>query len=174
MRMKGTILGALLFLAILFARAQAPDRPLRAIGEFTNIRATEGHAYGYTVDLWRDGNSVVGFFYCAAGLEGDTPVGKLESVNFRPRTGQLTFTAKLSTGVTLLPNGAQQPSHDLFQFTGTLKSNTLTGTLTRSPSSERETVALTLRANEALPATRTYRDWQNYATDLLKARGPRW
>jgi len=50
------------------AFAQDPSRPLRAIGRFSNLRLTEEHAYGYTFDLWRDGDSIVGLFLASEGL----------------------------------------------------------------------------------------------------------
>ena len=48
------LLALLSIAAALSAFAQNPDRPIRAIGEFSNMRFTEEHAYGYAVDLWRD------------------------------------------------------------------------------------------------------------------------
>jgi hypothetical protein len=112
--------------------AQNPGRPIRAIGEFSNMRYTEEHAYGYTVALWRDGDTAVGQFLVSEGLQGDTPTGMLENVRFDSRTGALSFTAKLTTGATILPGGRQEPSRDLFKFSGTLKATTLTGSIMRS------------------------------------------
>lgn len=121
-RMNGDVFGRLTcFLSLLFvgaaltAFARDPDRPIRAIGDFSNMRYTEEHAYGYTVELWRDGDSAIGVFLVSAGLQGDTPVGMLENVRFDSRTGALSFTAKLTTGVAVLPGGRQEPSRDLFE-----------------------------------------------------------
>src|ERR1017187_3008288 len=93
-RMKGDVFRRLTcFLALLStgtalpAFAQDPDRPIRAIGDFSNVRYTEEHAYGYTVELWRDGNSAIGLFLVSEGLQGDTPMGMLENVRFDSRTG---------------------------------------------------------------------------------------
>src|ERR1039457_6913256 len=131
--------------------AQDADRPIRAIGEFSNTRHTEGHDYGYTVDLWRDGDLVIGLLYVSEGLEGDAPTGMLENVKLQSRTGALSFSARLTTGITLLPDGRQEPSRDLFEFSGTLKAATLTGTLQRSDPRQpagrrsRDRVALRIR-----------------------------
>ena len=93
--------------------AQNPGRPVRAIGEFSNMRYTEEHAYGYAVELWRDGDSAIGLLLVAEGLQGDTPTGTLDNVRFDARTGALSFTAKLTIGVAILPGGRQEPSRDL-------------------------------------------------------------
>lgn len=174
------------------ALAQDPNRPLRAIGEFSNVRFTEEHAYGYMVDLWRDGDSVVGLFFASEGLQGDTPTGMLENVKFNSRTGALSFTAKLTMGVTLLPGGGQEPSRDLFEFSGTLKvgeirlapagyvEGVVTGTLKRSdprqparPAS-RESIQLKMQPQADLLPGNTYAEWKRQVDEILKRRGPKW
>jgi len=160
--------------------AQGPDRPIRALGEFSNVRSTEEHAYGYAVELWRDADSPIGLFFVSEGLQGDTPTGLLENVRFDSRTGALSFTAKLSIGVVLLPGGRQEPSRDLFEFSGTLKSTVLTGTLTRSdprqPSrrSSRERVQLKRRGQAAMMPAGTYIEWRRLTDEILRRRGPKW
>jgi len=85
------------------AFAQAANRPISAIGEFSNMRYTEEHAYGYAVELWRDGGSIIGLFLAAEGPQGDSPTGMLENIKFNSHTGALSFTAKLTIGVAFLP-----------------------------------------------------------------------
>src|SRR5437879_10467002 len=106
--------------AALPAFAQELNRPIRAIGEFSDMRYTEEHAYGYAVELWRDGDSVIGLLLVSEGLQGDTPTGILENIRFDSRTGALSFTVKLATGATILSGGGQEPSRNLFEFSGTL------------------------------------------------------
>ena len=76
--MKGDVFGEVFrrltcFLALLLTGAalpvfaQNPDRPIRAIGNFSNMRYTEEHAYGYAVELWRDGDSAIGLFLVSEG-----------------------------------------------------------------------------------------------------------
>ena len=174
------IAGALALVFAICAFAQDPNRPLRAVGDFSNMRFTEEHAYGYAVDLWRDGDSVVGLFLASEGLQGDTPTGMLENVKFNPRTGALSFTAKLTTGVTLLPGGGQEPSRDLFEFSGTLKSAVLTGMLKHSDARQparpasRETVQLKLQSQAFLLPASSYAEWKLQAGEILKRRGPKW
>ena len=166
--------------AALPVSAQSPDRPIRAVGEFSNMRVTEEHAYGYAVDLWRDGGSAIGLFFVSEGLQGDTPAGVLENVRFDSRTGALSFTAKLTTGVVLLPGGRQEPSRDLFEFSGTLKAKVLTGTLKRSDPQQpsrlgsREHVQLKTRPQAALLPAGSYAEWKGQADEIMKRRGPKW
>jgi hypothetical protein len=96
------------------------------------VRQTEEHAYGYTIQLWRDGDSAIGLFFVAEGLQPDMPAGMIENVRFDSRMGALSFTAKLSTGVAILRGGQQEPTRDLFEFSGTLTATALTGTIQRS------------------------------------------
>src|ERR1700719_513521 len=84
------------FIAAAFA--QAP-RPITFVGEFSNMRYTEEHAYGYSVQLWREGSAVFGLLLASEGLAGDTPAGLLEDLKYDPRAGKLSFQAKLTMGV---------------------------------------------------------------------------
>lgn len=162
--------------------AQAADRPIRAIGEFSNIRYTEEHEYGYAVQLWRDGESLVGLFLAAAGLQGDTPVGLLENVRFNTRTGALSFIARLSTGVALLPDGRTEPARDRFEFTGILATKSLRGTLkhldARNPPAvprPAEQVYLKLLPpGMNMPEARSYAEWRRSVDSILAVRGPKW
>lgn len=174
------------FLALLLTGAGLPafaqqlDRPIGAIGDFSNMRYTEEHAYGYAVELWRDGDSVIGLLLVSEGLQGDTPTGMLENVRFDARTGALSFTAKLTTGVAVLPGGRQQPSRDLFEFSGTLKGTVLTGTLKRSDARQpsraasREQVQLKINPQAVMIPAGSYAQWKRQADEILKRRGPKW
>src|SRR5258708_27320323 len=183
------------FLALVVATSgfgQDPNRPLHAVGEFSNMRFTDEHAYGYAVDLWRDGDSILGLFLAREGLAGDTPTGMLENVKFNPRTGALAFTAKLTTGVTLLPGGGQEPSRDLFDFSGTLKvgeirlgavsfvDGVVAGTLQRSDprqpsrSISPERVELKIQRRAVWLAATSYAEWKRQIDEILKRRGPKW
>src|SRR5689334_12968176 len=93
---------------------------ISVVGEFSNMRFTGEHAYGYSVQVWRAGGQLVGLFLASEGLAGDTPAGILENVTFDTRTGALSFRAKLSIGSDVQANGSQAPSWDLFEFTGKL------------------------------------------------------
>jgi hypothetical protein len=161
--------------------AQDRDRPIRVIGEFANFRSTEEHTYRCDVELWRDGDSVIGLFFAAEGRNEDMPAGMLENVRFDSRTGALSFTAKLTiAGAIDLPGLRQEPSRDLFEFSGTLKPTVLSGTLKRSdlrqpfrPSS-RERIHLRKRSPDGAFPAGSYAEWKRIADLILKARGPKW
>jgi hypothetical protein len=69
-----------LFLAFCPFTMGAEDGSSSFVGEFSNVRHTAEHAYGYSVMLWNDGDQLFGLFSAANGLAGDTPVGLLENV----------------------------------------------------------------------------------------------
>ena len=162
------------------AQAQSTARPIQPLGEFSNMRFTEDHAYGYAVQLWRDGPSVIGLLLVAEGPPSDTPAGLLEHVTFDTRTGALAFTARLTTGEQLLSGGGQQPSRDLFVFTGTVRRGELAGTMKRSdaaqPSRPASSERIRLRKQTEMPFPRaaTYEEWKRGIDEILKSRGPRW
>lgn len=159
--------------------AQTPTG-FTTIGEYSTMRFTEEHAYGYSVQIWRDGDSIVGLFFAADGLAGDTPAGRLENVVFRPATGELSFQSRLSMSVVLKPDGSQQPSRERFEFTGKLSPAALVGTLkrydvlqsARPPKVERITFR-PLR-NRDLFGAQTKTEWEGKASEILKRRGPKW
>ena len=175
---RGHLILVTLACALSSLAQERPDRRIQPAGVFSNMRFTDEHAYGSTVELWRDGNSLIGVLLVSEGLQGDTPTGILESVRFDARTGALSFNAKLTTGMLMLPGGKEQPSLELFQFTGTLKPAMLTGTMKRSdlrqpshPASEEQ-----VRLKSQPPATvaaKTYGEWLREVQEVLKFRGPK-
>ena len=115
------------------------------------MRYTEEHAYGYTVQLWREGASVFGLFLASEGLAGDTPTGLLDDLKYDPRSGKLSFKAKLTIGI----DARRQPSHDLFEFDGARSAQAVSGVLKRVGASERINLRK-LQLDAALPPPRTY------------------
>jgi hypothetical protein len=160
--------------------AQSPAAPLRIVGEYSNIKFTGEHAYGYTVQLWQQGDRLFGFLESSDGLAGDTPIGTLDEVQYDRRNGSLSFRAKLTMGMALLAQGREEPSRDLFEFRGTLKRAALTGTITRQdmlrpqvkPKSGQ--VRLPKQSDETMIEAQTYAEWKTLADQLLKFRGPKW
>jgi hypothetical protein len=154
------------FIAAAFA--QAP-RPITFVGEFSNMRYTEEHAYGYSVQLWREGSAVFGLLLASEGLAGDTPAGLLEDLKYDPRSGKLSFKAKLTMGA----DAWQQPSHDLFEFDGKLGAATIFGVLKRSAAMERINLPK-LQPDSVLSQARTYDEWKRQTDEILRRRGPKW
>ena len=165
--MKARLLLAMLSL-IAAAFAQAP-RPITFVGEFSNMRYTEEHAYGYSVQLWREGAAVFGLFLASEGLAGDTPTGLLDGLKYDPRSGKLSFKAKLTMGV----DARQQPSHDLFGFNGTLRARAVSGVLKHEAASERINLRK-LQPDAALAQPPTYDEWKRQTGEILRRRGPKW
>src|SRR5579864_3090643 len=101
------------------------------IGAFSNMRYTDEHAYGYSVMLWRAGDCLFGLLESSQGVAGDTPMGGLQDLKYDSKTGHLSFSAKLTTGVVSFKgSNGLEPSRDLFAFDGHLKANTVTGVIT--------------------------------------------
>ncbi len=144
------------------------------------MRQSGEHAYGYTVQLWRQGDSLFGLFQASEGLAGDTPAGILEEVTFDPPAGRLTFRAKLTIGVVYRGPGREEPSRDLFEFRGRLEKAALAGALARSdllaPERPPQTEQVRLRraTSDLLPRPASYAEWKKFAAEILKRRGPRW
>ena len=150
------------------AFAQAP-RPITFVGEFSNMRYPEEHAYGYSVQLWREGSAVFGLFLASEGLAGDTPTGLLDDLKYDPRSGKLSFQAKLTMGV----DARQRPSHDLFEFDGQVGARAVSGVLKHGAASERINLRK-LRPDAALPQPSTYDEWKRQTDEILRRRGPKW
>jgi hypothetical protein len=181
----------MLFLVValaLMSSAQASCRTIpdtsriQSIGRFSDMRYTEEHAYGHAVTLWRAGGCVFGLFESSEGLMGDTPTGLLTEVRYAP-SGALSFTAKLTTGMTNTTGSATPiPSRDLFGFTGQLGATALEGKLRRSdelrpglePSETHIVLQRGRKEDGLLDDAKTYGAWQEAIQPILRFRGPRW
>lgn len=164
----------LLFAAMVGASAQ--EAPINVVGEFSNIRYTSEHEYGYSVQLWRRGDEMFGFFLAAAGLQGDTPIGLLDEVQYDPRTGKLAFRSKLTTGI-VRRNGKDEPARDLFDFDGRLRGDLLTGVLKHSEAgveTSAEKIRLVRARQQPLSRPAGFAVWQKDAAEMLSRRGPKW
>ena len=164
------------------AYAQDAAAPVTVIGEFSNMQFTAEHAYGYTVQLWRQDAAVFGLFLASAGLAGDTPTGSLDNVKFDARSGRLSFQAKLTLGAQLDASGKQQPSRDFFAFEGTLKPGELTGSVKHTdavhPNVKTAVEQVTLRRQSgdlmSMLTRGSYTAWRANVAEILKRRGPKW
>lgn len=161
-----------------------PDSaPIAAVGAFSNMRFTEEHAYGYTVELWRAGKCLFGLFGSSEGLSGDTPTGMLTGLRHDAATGKLLFAARLTMGVTKPKNGTDWvPSRERFEFNGHLGPGALKGKLTQSdqlrpeltPVEQDIVLRLSKQQQESMIEAATYGEWRKQAELILRARGPKW
>jgi hypothetical protein len=164
--------------------ATIPDTAqVQALGAFSDMRYTDEHAYGYSVELWRAGRCVFGLFAASEGLAGDTPTGELTSVRYDPRTGRLGFSAKLTMGVTTEKGStAPVPSRDLFVFTGYLSNKVLRGQLRQSnrlrpdlTAVQRDVIlARSPEQEDFILEAHTYGEWRKKTESILRFRGPKW
>lgn len=164
-------------------RASArPAGAVKRLGVFTNMRFTREHQYGYSVELWQEKGRLFGFLLVSAGLAGDTPTGLLEDAALDPKTGRLTFRARLSTGSTFNKENEQVPTRDVYRFSGTLKGRRLSGVLEHADASGSSAVAtktsVSLRRSkgesESMLEARSYDEWKKEADEIMKLRGPKW
>jgi hypothetical protein len=160
-----------------------PSTPLQPVGAFSDMRYTEEHAYGYSLELYRAATCLVGLFQASAGLAGDTPTGELVVSRYESSTGALRFTAKMTMGVTQASaSKAWIPSRDLFAFTGWLGKTALRGRLRQSSELtprvspvEHEVVLRRSRQTEELTIkASTYGEWRRQVDAILQFRGPKW
>ena len=164
--------------------APIPDTTsIQILGAFSDMRYTEEHAYGQTVELWRTGKCIFGFLEVAAGLAGDTPTGVLIQVRHNSGTGDLAFTAKLTTGLTYAVNAKEWvPSRDFFVFGGRLSGGMLKGKLRHydqlrpdlQPVERGVVLPRSKDAQELMSDAATYGEWREQAQWILRARGPKW
>ncbi|MBI3563021.1 MAG: hypothetical protein HY080_15025 [Gammaproteobacteria bacterium] len=153
---------------------------VRFVGSFSNYHYTQEHQYGSQIVLWQYKNTVVGLFYQAEGLAGDTPRGMIENVQLQPRSGRLTFQAKLTTGIHSCKVHNNVPSQDLFVFSGVLRRATLTGTLRHRDMLHEENkdrdIKVSLRHDLQAPyqSFNSLDAWQQHYAEELKQYGPKW
>lgn len=147
--------------------AVAEESPVIPVGEFSNMRATKsGHCYGYSADFWRYDRTIVGFLYHSEGLCGDSPTGLLEDVNYEPKTGKLSFKAKVSMGCNFNEKKKCVPVIDLVEFNGKLAKTQLVGTMTwreigKKKSLKKENVQLKPEAENSMTSYSSLSEWKS-------------
>lgn len=158
------------------------EQAVNAFGEFTNVKSDGEHEWGYSVQVWRQGDEIYGLIsgQSEPRLIGDAPAGLLESTNFDPKTGGFSFRAKLTLGLF-----AGKPSQNVYEFEGILTKKRLEGSLTTTNElcpdkcPEKKKISL-LRSRELSSEMeeyntyKSYREWKEYADKILRSRGPHW
>jgi hypothetical protein len=173
-----------IFLLIVFLglfTANSFGQKVEVIGLFINVKSDGEHASGYDVKLWKQGEKIYGLINAHRGLMGDPATGILENVKFDKKTGKLSFTAKLSLAVTSRKKYDKWlPTHDLFEFNGTLSKKSLTGKLKITDKTftkvqvKTKTIKLPVSTLWKLDNYKDYKSWKKYADEILKRRGPDW
>jgi hypothetical protein len=153
------------------------------LGNFESIKHFTEDALGYRLQLWREGKQIFGLLSIYTGAPYDPPTGMLEDVQFDPRTGQFSFSARLSTAFTR--DGEKWvPTRDGFTFKGVLGRNEVSGTLRQYdlllPQSTPLSKKIKLRrsrvaTHDMLPPPESYAAWKQWAEEsILRRLGPKW
>ena len=173
-------------LAVTPSQSQVSLRPantVKVLGDFKNIKFPGDDAFGYSLQLWKEGDQIFGLLAIFTGAPADPPTGLLEDVKFDSRTRQFSFSARLSTGWVHSGGNWNTRTRDRFSFRGVLTRNEVTGILKRTddlrptdqPTSKRIRLRRSKRSTQDMnPPPPTYADWKIWADKILRFRGPKW
>lgn len=155
------------------------EAPVVVLGDFSNRKGDGEHEWGYSVELWKQGDQIHGTI-CGTNdlrLIGGPPTGLLEDAQYDPKTGRLSFRSKLSLSRVNNDRG----SRDIYEFEGVLTANRLTGVVTSIEEvcgNCRNKVKVALRRSKEqgreMEGYKTLEEWRASLEDMLKFRGPRW
>jgi hypothetical protein len=171
------LLALVLFLAIAHA---GQSSSITGLGTFSNFRFTEEHQYGAAVQLWREGDILFGLFSYSEGLIGDAPAGTLEKATFDPKTGRISFTARLTMGMHGCKLHNNVPSQDIFHFDGLLSGLSLSGTLVHADNlhqeqnPKKEDIVLKKSDEWVITQYQSREQWEVAMKNMLNSRGPKW
>jgi len=151
---------------------------VKLIGEFTDMRFTEEHAYGYLVQLWSSDKKLFGILMASEGLVGDTPTGLMEDVTYDPATGRLAFKARLSLGFTRDGQGHWIRAYNYFRFDGVISGAEVRGVfeisdeLRPEAAPRREEVVLKKsdEGSDSLFRPRSYPEWKSWVDKIVRPR----
>ena len=142
------------------------EPPVKVVGDFTNVESNGEHQWGYSVEIWKQGDKIFGLISgdSISRLIGDPPTGILENVFFDAKTGKISFRA-------ILPS-------DAYEFDGILTEKKLMGKLLNTTHNKTEKITLP-RSKELssemdeYQSFQSYEEWKVYADSILKFRGPK-
>lgn len=138
--------------------------PLKVVGCFSNVDSNGEHEWGFTLDIWRQGDQIYGLF--AGGsttrLVGDPPTGVLVEQVYDRKTGRFSFKSKFP--------------YNTFSFEGVITETVVTGKLVDLSTNADEKIVLTRSkslSEEMMVEYESYEKWKAYADKILKRRGPK-
>lgn len=162
-------------------QAAKPKSKVQVLGDFTRLRYPGDDAFGYSLQLWKQGDHIFGLLAVFVGSPADPPIALLEDVTFDSRSRRFSFSARLSTGFVHTAGDKWVPTQERFTFKGTLTRTTVTGTLQqfdvlrpdKAPVSRRIKLRLARQlSNDLMPAPANYEEWRKWADEILRRRGP--
>jgi hypothetical protein len=147
------------------------------VGSYSSLQQDNEHCKGFSVDLWRGGDSLWGLFRTCAVLTGDIVTSIVSIRSYDRRSGAISFETTLSLGVDYVKGGSEIPSKDHLVFVGTLSESALVGKLQKTdevyPNHKPKMSSVKLqRRNESLPSFLSYEDWRRRAEELIKDDQP--
>ena len=145
-------------LALLLVWQPPSETRVVFVGTLHDQRETDEHAYGNVLELWRDGDRLVGRWSRAAGPPADLPTAELVGVAFHESSGRLDFAMRWC--------GRSE------RFVGTLESELVAGRVLDDAGRERERVTL-VRDSKDVREPLPHDDWQRDWEEALRRRRPR-
>jgi hypothetical protein len=142
------------------------------IGEFSNVRLTKEHAYGYVVQLWHEGDILFGLFSVYDGQAEDAATGLIKDALFDAASGKISFNVKFSASGEFIGKKLM-PSQDLFNFEGELHQSSLSGKLTHMDERQNrlrsvEQVRFIKTHTESMINATSFNEWRKNAERALR------
>ena len=105
-------------LSVVLDAAETSTRRVVYVGTYEKVESIDGHhCSGYSIDLWKHNDVLFGLLHHHRGLCGDPPCGVLTNIRNNTETGDFRFKADTLEAK--------------FYFSGSLKHDLLTGTITK-------------------------------------------
>ena len=137
----------------------ASEADIRIVGTYAQLRQTAEHVYGYELQLFRDGGSLVGLWSRADGEPGDFPLLRVGDLRWNESSGALHFTARWCDNIEI--------------FDGVLTPKSVSGTVMLGPKAGAAAKKVELlRVRDEWPSTNRA-EWASLVEKMLKRRGPK-
>ena len=162
---RGTVLNTCGIVACMAIAGAAPriyasaQTAIQIIGSYSQLRQTKDHVYGYQLQLFRDGSSLVGLWSRANGEPADFPLVRVEDLKWNETTGAFHFTARWCAEVET--------------FDGLLTPKLLTGTVSAAPKSGGAVKKLSMRRGRDDWPSANKSDWAALVEKMLTRRASR-
>jgi len=145
--------------ATMTAMQEAKDGEIQFIGSYSQLRETPEHVYGYQLELWRDGRSLVGLWTHADGEPGDFPIVLVSDLKWNEATGSFRFNARWCDEVET--------------FDGNLTPMGVVGTVTNGARGGGTGTKVSLRKSGPEWPITSRTDWASMIETMIKRRGPK-
>jgi hypothetical protein len=132
------------------------------LGTYSQLEETPEHVYGYILELWRDGESLVVRWSRARGTQADFPTVLTTRVEYNEGSGALHFTAAWCS--------------DEETFEGVLKGRTATGTVRSMWANGTETASVVLTRipdEDEILSNMPRADWKIRLDKIMRRLGPK-